>query len=183
MIKRCSLLALCAVLAMSLCACGPKKANPDRYGYAVTQEDNGTYTIRVEANDGGELYVRQRMSAEPECLALTKDVLQIVSDGQSGTQWTVFCNVTEDTVSDAIGNYVAANETKVAYVDYLTDAYQLFVRDIFDESVYLEATTLTGLVVQEDGTLVKDVKVKNNQLLVTYETAAGDATVTMAMPE
>ncbi len=183
MIKRCSLFALCAVLVMSLCACGPKKANPDRYGYAVTQEDNGTYTISVAANGGGELYVRRQMSAEPQCLALTKDILQIVGDGQSGTQWTVFCNVTDDTVSTAFGNYVAANETKVAYVDYLTDAYQLFVRDIFDEGAYWEATTLTGLVVQKDGTLVKDVKVKNDQLIVTYQAATEDITITMAMPK
>lgn len=181
--KRCMICGLCVLLVVCLCACGgPKAAKPKDYGYTVTQEDNGTYTIRV-AGDDGDLYLRQRMASEPECLALTKDVLQIVGDSGNGHRWAVFCDVANEKVSDAIGNYVAANDTKVAYVDYLTDAYQLFVRDIFDESAYLEATTLSGLVVQEDGTLIKNVRVKNNQLMVTYQTAAGDATVTMAMPE
>ena len=184
MMKRYLTAALCAVLAVCLCACGgPKAAKPDDYGYTLTQQDNGTYTIRVAADDGGDLYLRERMTAEPQCLALTEDILQIVGDGDTGTRWTVFCNVAEGTVSEAFGNYVAANETKVAYVDYLTEAYHLFVRDIYDEGAYLEATTLTGLVVGEDGSLIKSVDVRNHQVIVTYETASGDATVTMAMPE
>lgn len=182
--KRHLISAACIALAVCLCACGkPKTADPDDYGYTLTQQDNGTYTLQVEANDGSTLYLRERLTEEPQCLALNTDTLQIVGNHDSGTQWAVFCNVAEDKVSDAIGNYVTANDTKVAYVDYLTDAYHLFVRDIYDETLYLEAVTLTGLVVQEDGALVTDAKLKNGKLTVTYYTTVGKANAIIEMPE
>ena len=182
--KRHLISAGCIALAVCLCACGkPKTADPDKYGYTLTQQDNGTYTLQVEANDGSTLYLRERLDEEPQCLALTQDTLQIVGNHDSGTQWAVFCDVTEDRVSSAVANYVTTNGTKVAYVDYLTDAYHLFVRDIYDENAYLQAVTLTGLVVQEDGSLVTDAKLKNGKLTVTYYTTAGKANAVIEMPE
>ena len=182
--KRYLISAACIALAVCLCACGkPKAADPEDYGYTIAQQENGTYTLQVEANDGSALYVRERLAEEPQCLALTEDTLQIVGNHDSGTQWAVFCDVTEDRVSDAVANYVTANDTKVAYVDYLTDAYHLFVRDIYDETLYLEAVTLTGLVVQEDGSLVTDAKLKGGKLTVTYYTTAGKANAIIDMPE
>ena len=178
-----SLLCVLSMVGLCLCGCQPRPADPDAYHFQISQQENGTYTIEVSSAEGDQLYVRSRMPRQPECLALTRDLLQIVGDSDDGSRWTVFCHVTAGKRSEAFGNYVAANKTKVAYVDYRSNAYQLFEQDMFDETVYQQATALSGLVVNEHGAPTVEAVLSGERLTVTYPTAAGDVTITMAMPK
>lgn len=183
--KRCLIFTLCAILTLCLCGCAdtPKAADPDQFRFSITQHTDNTYDITVRGNEGSSLFHQQHLPYQPMCYELSEDVMQIICDTANGTQWTAFCDVSKGRTSDVFGNYVAANTTKVAYIDYLTEKYWLFVRDIYDESVYLEATELPGLTVDKSGALFKSVKVKNDQVILTYLIAGGENTVTMAIPE
>lgn len=204
--KRCvtfMVLALC--LCLMLAGCGADKAkdsattettipagpqpNPDlkvEDCYTHTENKDGTYSYEVEWRGGGILHAEQNIDRPVSFMVAGEDVLVI--HGQAGTgvgaRWAKFCDIRRGRVSDTYGSYLAAVDTRVAFIDNRTDAYHVFVCDAFEPNVYYTVCTLEGLSVEDSADVVKDFALSEDGVLsVTYATADGDKTVTIDMKE
>lgn len=190
-------LALSLVLLTGLCGCGGEEEdivtnpthNPDTYdpeqSYHVTRNSDNTYNYSVVDYAGNAFLVRTNEPRQPEFQKLSDSVLQITAPVHTAPrqQWALFCDVRSQKVSITYNNFLAAKGNNVAYLEQRTDQYHVFVRDIFDESVLLEATTLEGLVINQSGYLYEKAELnKDGNLEITYLTKDGDKTITVEMP-
>ena len=148
--------------------------------YTYTENKNGTYSYTVEWRGGGVLLTEQEVLRPASFTVNNEDVLMI--SGQAGTgvvaRWAKFCDIERGRVSEVFGGYLAAVDSRVAFVDQRTNAYHVFVCDPFVPYEYTQVVTLEGLVVEGD--VIKNFALSEESLLlVTYVTADGDKTVTV----
>lgn len=163
------------------------KANPDLKAedcFTLTEHDDGTYSYSVEWRGGGQLHGEAKRSHPVSCEVLSEDVVLV--EGQEGTgvgaRWAIFCDIQRGRVSDAYAGYLAALGNRVAFVDYRTEQYHVFVCDAFNGAEILEAYTLENLQVQEGGDMVEEfVLSKDGKLTVTYPTESGSKTITVSL--
>lgn len=185
---RFALLALCLCLLLAGCGKqtddGKTTASTERMAvencYFYTENQDGTYSYAVHQRGGGTLYAVETARRPVSFEVANEDVLMI--SGQAGTgvgaRWAKFCDIENGRVSDTFGGYLAAKGTTVAFLDQRTDAYHVFVCDVFQPQTYIEVVTLEGLVV--DGDVIKDFALSEEGVLsVTYVTTDGDKTVTV----
>ena len=159
----------------------PNRKAADSYSY--TEHANETYSYEVWGRSGSTFISEKRLDKPVSFDAISDELL--IAYGQRGdglhTRWARFCNVqTEQYVG--FSGYLAAWDTQVAFVDQRTDAYHVFVCEAFGPEVYASVTTLAGLTVAEDGTIIKSFALsKEGILTVTYPTADGDKTVDISL--
>ena len=183
-----------ALLALYLClllaGCGKQTddgkatASTERMAvencYFYTENQDGTYSYAVHQQGGGTLYAVETARRPVSFKVMNEDVLMIHGENGVGTfqRWAKFCDIEHNRVSAAFAGYLAAKGTTVAFLDQRTDAYHVFVCDVFQPQTYIEVVTLEGLVV--DGDVIKDFALSEEGVLsVTYATADGDKTVTV----
>ena len=131
---------------------------------------------------GGTLYAVETARRPVSFEVMNEDVLMIHGENGVGTlkRWAKFCDIEHNRVSAAFAGYLAAEGTTVAFLDQRTDAYHVFVCDVFQPQTYIEVVTLEGLTVTEGSDPVKEYALsKDGVLSVTYATADGDKTVTV----
>ncbi len=151
--------------------------------YTYTENKNGTYSYEVEWRGGGVLCAEQNMDRPVSFTVAGEDVLVI--HGQAGTgvgaRWAKFCDIQRGRVSDTYGGYLAAVGNRVAFLDFRTEAYHVFVCDPFVSHEYTEVVTLEG-VVPDTGEPVEDFSLNEEGVLsVTYPTESGSKTITIDM--
>lgn len=193
---------LCCVLSLvmllGLCACGEDEegatvTNPTinmedytaEQSYHLTKNADNTFAFDLADHAGQILYHRDGLKNEPTFTALDKDNLQVVVKTGNGAsnQWAVFFNVKSSAVSRVFTNFLHATTTHVAYVDYLTDQYHVFVAEIKNPDTGLTAVTLKGLVKDEGQDPIHGLEVNDQgDLVVTYPVEKGEKTVTVDIP-
>ncbi|MBE6807556.1 MAG: hypothetical protein E7527_06110 [Ruminococcaceae bacterium] len=189
---------LCLLLSLALlgglCACGEAEEgvftfDPETYdpnvSYHVNQNPDGSYSFYVADYAGNIFYARESEPYAPKFTKLTASVLQITAPMATAPQkqWAVFCDVRTKKTSGLFGDFLVAKGNYVAQLEYLSDQYHVFVREIFNPDVDPQTTTLMGLVPNKDAQLYeKAVLNKDGNLEITYETHAGKKTVTIEMP-
>ena len=183
-----------AALALGLClllsGCGKQTddgkatASTERMAvencYFYTENQDGTYSYAVHQRGGGTLYAVETARRPVSFEVMNEDVLMIYGENGVGTlkRWAKFCDIEHNRVSETFAGYLAAKGTTVAFLDQRTDAYHVFVCDVFQPQTYIEVVTLEGLVVEGD--VIKNFALSEESLLlVTYVTADGDRTVTV----
>ena len=153
--------------------------------YKVTENKDGTYNVEVRNRMGGVMYSQENLRVKPEFTQVDKHVLCITGreykeNNLSG--WAVFCNIQANTIYRQPERVLATYENRVAYLDYRTDKFLVFVYAAFDNSVPLAATELTDLAIQQSGNPELEYSLsKNGDLKVTYATKDGKKTVTVEM--
>lgn len=152
--------------------------------YTYTENKDGTYSYEVEWRGGGILYSEKEVTRPVSFAVANEDVL--ILSGQAGTgvtaRWAKFCDIQSGRVSETFGAYLAAVDSRVAFLDYRTDAHHVFVCDPFEPYEYTNVTTLEGLVMEGD--VIRDFALSEEGVLsVTYATADGDKTVTIDLGE
>lgn len=150
--------------------------------YTFTENKDGTYSYSVECRGGGCIYVKERMQRPVSFATANEDTLII--EGQEGVgvgaRWATFCDIERGRVSETCCGYLAAVDTRVAFVEQRTDMYHVFVCDPFEPHEILAAYTMEGLVIPDGGDVLKDFALsKDGVLTVTYPTKSGDKTITI----
>ncbi len=152
--------------------------------YSVTKNKDGTYSFEVKNPWGGALYTEDKLSEEPAFTELNDTTLCIT--GKNGADnlstWAVYCDFAYMRTSRRFTRVLATAENRVAYVENRTDKWLVFVQDVYDETVYLEATELTDLKLNNDHQPdISYKKTKSGDLKVTYTATDGEKTVTVKM--
>lgn len=150
--------------------------------YTYTENADGTYSYEVEWRGGGILCAEQTMDRPVSFTVADENVLVI--HGQAGTgvgaRWAKFCDIQRGRVSQIFGGYLAAAGNRVAYVDFRTEKYHVFVADAFDSVEPLGVYTLEGALT--DGDPMEDFSVNEEGVLsVTYRTESGSKTIFVDM--
>ena len=187
---------LCLLLSLALlcglCACGQTEEevnyDPDNYdpndSYHVTKNQDGTYSFYVADYTGNIFYSRESETFAPEFTKLTESVLQISVPMKSTPQhrWAIFCDVRVQKVSSVFGNFLGAKGNYVAQLEYLSDQYHVFVREMFNPDATPQVTTLEGLKLNKNGYPYEKAAIKDGKLEITYETNAGTKTTVVELP-
>ncbi len=193
----CLLLSL--VLLCGLCACGGDEelppvtkptADPATYdpmdSYHVVKDGNGKYSFTVTDYADNVIFSRDNEPHEPQFAVVSDGVLQVVVPQASNPQyrWAVFCDVRNQRVSNMFGNFLGAKGNYVAQLEYLTDQYHVFVRNIFGDEAEPQVITLTGLVINKNGSPYESAEMdEDGKLVIVYETKDGKKTATVNMAE
>ena len=148
--------------------------------YTFTENRDGTYSYTVEWRGGGVIFRADNEIRPASFAVISEDVLMI--SGQAGTgvtaRWAIFCDIERGRVSEAFGQYLAAVDGHVAFLDQRTNAYHVFVCDPFVPYEYTQVVTLDDWVMSDD--VIKDFALSEEGVLsVTYATADGDKTITI----
>ena len=192
---------LCCVLSLvmllALCACGEEEeevvTNPPiakedysaEQSYHLAQNGDGTFNFQVANHIGQTLYLRTELKYEPAFTALNKDLLQVVVKEGNGltNQWAVFCNVDTGYVSKVFAGFLHANTTHVAYVEFLTGQYHVFVANLESPETDLTAVTLEGLTKDDGQDPITGLEVtEQGDLLVSYRAGKEEKTTAVDMP-
>ena len=150
--------------------------------YFYTENQDGTYSYAVHQRGGGTLYAVETARRPVSFEVMNEDVLMICGESGVGTlkRWAKFCDIEHNRLSETFAGYLAAKGTTVAFLDNRTNAYHVFVCDVFQPQTYIEVVTLEGLTVSEGSDPVKEYALgKDGVLSVTYPTADGDKTITV----
>lgn len=161
--------------------------NTPSESYTLTENQDGTYTYKVQNRMGGIMYSRENVTEKPTFTQMTDLVLEIAgqtSKDNNLTGWAVYCNIQTMDVSRRFDRVLASADSRVVYLDYRSGKWVVFVSDQFNEDTYLEGTELTGLTISESGSPKIDYEVtESGDLEVTYDTADGKKTVTVKLAE
>lgn len=166
------------------------QADPATYmaadSYKIDQAADGTYTVRVRDYTGNVLFNRTNLKVEPTAAPLDDATLCVVGTNGIGMiqRWGAVCQVRTGRTSETFGGFMTAKGSNVAYLTNLTDQWHVFVRDAYDESAYLQVTTLTGAVADDKGEVVESFQLnENGELIVVYFTGAETTkAITIQMP-
>lgn len=161
--------------------------NPDLKAedcYTYTEHEDGTYSYEVEWRGGGTLCTELDMDRPVSFTVTGEDWLVIY--GQAGTgvgaRWAKVCDIQRGRVSDVFGAYLAAVDNRVAYLDFRTDEYHVFVVDAFDAVEPIAVCTLEDAIEGVDP--ITDFSLSEEGVLsVTYSTGADSKTVTVDMKQ
>ncbi len=148
--------------------------------YTFVEHENGTFSYVVTDCYGETLLSADEEYRPVDFEELTDDVL--VVRGQAGVgigaRWARFCNIRTGYVTQTRMFYLAAWKDRVAFVDYRTDNYHVFVTDLFDNDVYYEVFTMDGVSPSKGDEPVSDFEMsKDGVLSVTYPTKSGKKTI------
>lgn len=197
-IKKILCLCVATILLCGLCACGEEEvrdggANPtipaDQFtpeqGYHLNKNDKGVYDYQLVDRLGQVVYAQSGLKYMPTFTAVNDSLLQVMTKTGSSpsAQQALFYNVKSGQVSTMFGGFLAATETHVAYVTYLTNQYHVFVAAIFDPQIPVSSVTLEGLTIEEELDPITSYTTKEDGTLeVTYPTKKGNKTVTVTLP-
>ena len=162
------------------------KPDPNRKAkdcYTLEKNQDGTYSYTVMALNGGAIMQEKRLTEPVDIEAVSDDLVRV--SGQDGPYlsdtWSVFCNVRTAQRSPIFTYVLGAGETQVAYVDFLTDKYHVFVCDPFGTQADRTAYTLEDIQTVNGQELDLTCKQEGDTLTVTYPTEDGKKTVTIKL--
>ncbi|MBR3779347.1 MAG: hypothetical protein IKL13_06495 [Clostridia bacterium] len=149
--------------------------------YTFTENANLTFSYSVKGRSGNVLLSEQDIDRPVSFEVANKDVLIVY--GQAGTgvgaRWARFCNIQTDRIS-GFGGYLAAVDTRVAFVDQRTGGIHVFVCDAFDPNTYYGVYTLEDIPENTDP--IEDFALSEEGVLsVTYRTNSGNKTIQIDM--
>lgn len=185
--------ALCVSLLLSGCGKaqtdddnGPVGPQPDPNrkaadSYSYTENANQTYSYEVWGRSG-KVFVSEKNSDKPVNFEAISDELLVVY-GQAGTgihsRWARICDVQNEKYA-GIGGYLAAWDTRVAFVDERSGGIHVFICETFVENVYHGVLTLENAVDNTDP--IESFELSEDGILsVTYRTGDGNKTVEISM--
>ena len=155
--------------------------------YTIAQAADGSYSVSVKDAQGNTLFSRKGLTTKPAAETLSDDTVCVVGTGGDGImrRWGLICDVTACRASEAFGGFLTAKGDNVAYLANLTGGWHVFVRNAYDESAYLQVTTLEGAVADENSEVIKSFEMdkENGKLTVVYFTEGNTTkTITITLP-
>lgn len=153
--------------------------------YVLNKHDNGIYTATVKGRNGNAFYTSEKLGKKPTFIEANQDVLEISDRSSKNTaaHWAVYCDIQNNRVSQKYHFVLANLDSHVAYVDYRSGQFHVFVRDLFNESTYFKVYELTDAVITESGSPEISYKLNGTTLSVTYSTKKGTDTIDIKMFE
>lgn len=155
---------------------------PDK-AYMLKKTDNGSYQATVKGRNGNVFYTTEALGTKPTFLEANQDVLEISdrSAKVTGAHWAIYCDIQNHRVSKKYEFVLANLDSHVAYVDYRSDKFHVFVSDVFDESVYFKGYPLEGAITTETSFPQVEYKLNGSTLTVTYLTKEGTKSIDIKM--
>ncbi len=153
--------------------------------YTVTENEDGTFNYEVRNRMGAVMNFQDNLRVKPEFTQVDDDILCITGreykeNNLSG--WAIFCDIQASSSHRQPERVLATYEKRIAFLDYRSDKWLVFVRTAFDDSDTLNATELTDLAIQSSGSPELEYSLdKDGNLKVTYATKDGKKTVTVKM--
>ena len=143
-------MASACVLFFLVCGCG---SDYDIYElYQVTENEDFTFDYVIKDKNDNVLLFEERISREPEINVINENLLSVSVQAGTGlsTRWTIYCDVSKRTVSDAYCSVLGEYEENVVYVNYDNGTYRIVIQNIFNRKLFYKETVL------EDASLAAD---------------------------
>ena len=177
------LLAACIFL-LSACAAEPK----NNTFYTLSQNEDRTYSYKIYDEEGGVLFSDDHCAKEPHIEKVTDQVYSVTVQAGTGlsTNWAVFCDVKEGTISETFHYVLGAQGGYVLYVEFEDGIHSVVVQNIFDGSRYRKVYPLqnTGAFADPACEITFD---SEGKATVTYltgtETGVSRVSTTIYFPE
>lgn len=177
------LLAACIFL-LSACTAEPK----NNTFYTISTNEDLTYSYKIFDQKGNVLFSGDHSTKEPHIEKVTDWVYSVTVQAGTGcaTNWAVFCDVKEGTVSETFHYVLGAQGEYVFFVEVEDSSHSVVVQNIFDGSRYRKVYSLqnTGALADPACEITFD---SEGKATVTYltdtETAVSRASTTIYFPE
>ncbi len=114
--------------------------------YAITKNDDLTYTYKVVDKNGDILFSKDNATREPNVEQVNTYVLGLKVQTGTGlsTNWAVYCDVENSKVSETFQYVLMAQGNYVIYANYENGEHSVIVQNIFDKSEYYKKHILTN---------------------------------------
>lgn len=144
-----SMLSAC-VLIFLLSGCGENYNIHELY--QITDNEDYTYDYVIKDKNNNILISEERLSREPEINVINENLLSVSVQAGTGlsTRWTIYCDVSKRTISDAYCSVLGEYEENVVYVNYDNGMYRIVIQNIFNRELFYRETIL------EDASLAAD---------------------------
>ena len=155
--------------------------------FKLTENTDGTFGIDVKNMYGGKMISYDKLATKPKVVQIdeySKSISGRNIKNDNLSAWTVFCNIGSMEVSTRFERVLAVVNKKVAYLEYRSDKWVVFVESPLDRDFELQGTVLPGLTnLNGENPKITYKSNKDGDLKITYDTADGEKTVTVKLGE
>lgn len=144
--------------------------------YTCTEKD-GVYTVAVTARNGKTVF-SEEMHTKPTFIEVNQDTLEIArrTSKDLSLHWAVYVDIETGRVSRSYTKVLASFESRVSYIDQLSDKWQVLVTDIFDQNTSPKAYALEGMAFEGSYPNITYTQ-KGPNVTVTYPVKGGTKTL------
>ena len=155
--------------------------------FKITENKDGTFGIDVKNMYGGKMVSYDKLATKPKVVQIDEYSMSISGrdiKNDNLSTWAVFCNIGSMEVSTRFQHVLAVVDGKVAYLEYRSNKWVVFVDAPLDRDFELQGTELPGLTnLNGENPKISYKSNKDGELTVTYDTEDGEKTVTVKLGE
>lgn len=104
--------------------------------YTISRNENLTYSYEIVDKNGNVLLADDSARKEPHIDEVSENIIGVTVQTGTGlaTNWAVFCDVENGTVSETFHYVLGARDEFVFYAEFEDGVHSLVVQDIFNSS-------------------------------------------------